>query len=56
MKKKTWRHKRFGKKNYYGAYRRVDGEREFVLKRVGGGHVFVAESHQAAMRSGWYTL
>lgn len=53
---RVWRHPRYGKKNYYGKYRVIDGEREFVLKRVGGGHVFTAESHQLAIKGGWYTV
>ena len=54
---RVWRHKRYGKQNYKGKYRRVEGEREFFLQRESsGGHQFSAESHQAAIKAGWYTV
>lgn len=56
-KKKNWRHPRFKKANYTGTYIRVEGERVFELKRQGGnGHRFTVESHQAAVKLGWFTV
>jgi hypothetical protein len=52
-----WKHKKYGKRSYSGHYRRVEGEREFILVatlRTGKYHVVTFESHEMAEQVGWH--
>lgn len=55
-----WVHKkRHGKRKYSGHYRRVDGEREFILiatLKNGKHHVVTCESSNMAENDGWRLL
>lgn len=54
MKKKAhWTHKKYGKRKYYGYYRYVDNEREFLLVHGDTQHIITFESHEAAKALGW---
>lgn len=55
MRNKVWHHKKYGKKNFYGRYVRLKGERVFELVNVMNGieKVVTFESWQAAKALGW---
>lgn len=51
--RKTWTNPKYPRMLFYGYYRKIDGDREFYLRRAGYKRQISFESPQAAKKAGW---